>query len=369
VTLLRQLVASVVFAGGIASTSPAQNARIVREILGGEDARTELLEVTTARLGPDTRIYVAERKHRDIRVFDSNGKFVRNIGRIGSGPGEFREIQNFGFIADTLWVIDPALRRTSFFSITGQLIRTVPYPTSGPGRARGHNDAMSIAGRLVQPSVPYRSGESSPLLRMSLEGAIHDTIAVLRLDHLMASFKHTNFGFDLVEPFPDFALWDLDSSGRWLAIADRSVAAGSNRASFPLQVTDLQLRGNRTFQIAYQPTRVSPAMVDSALRRFDEVLRRTGMTRAQLAKYFFVPEFVPPVAAVVTSSDGSVWLARDEKSTGSTWISVDQAGRTQNTVVVPPGYRVRDASGETLVATLYDSDREQAPVVLISLRR
>jgi len=48
-------------------------------------------------------------------VFDMSGKFVRNIGRDGAGPGEFRQIERFGWVGDTLWVSDPVLRRYTLF--------------------------------------------------------------------------------------------------------------------------------------------------------------------------------------------------------------------------------------------------------------
>lgn len=73
------------------------------------------------------RIFVLDLSGREIRVFNTDGSWVRTIGGPGSGPGEF--LGPAGIThgpGDTLWVTDPVARRYTLFSPDGALIRTVP---------------------------------------------------------------------------------------------------------------------------------------------------------------------------------------------------------------------------------------------------
>lgn len=72
------------------------------------------------------RIYVADGLSKDIRVFGSDGRHVRTLGREGSGPGEFRIISGMARSGDgRLWVMDPASSRLTVYDTTGALLATL----------------------------------------------------------------------------------------------------------------------------------------------------------------------------------------------------------------------------------------------------
>jgi hypothetical protein len=87
-------------------------------------------QVAVARNGS---IYVMDSPFRGthwLRVYDANGKHVRNIGRPGSGPGEYVELDGIGFLPDQrLLVLDGRLKRISVFAPGGAFITTWQAPT------------------------------------------------------------------------------------------------------------------------------------------------------------------------------------------------------------------------------------------------
>ena len=80
--------------------------------------------------GPDSTLIVVERIEGRVVVYDSKGIFLRQIGSLGSGPGQFQRIRSMEVRGDSLIFYDYQLDRLSIFSINGLLIdmiSTVEY--------------------------------------------------------------------------------------------------------------------------------------------------------------------------------------------------------------------------------------------------
>jgi hypothetical protein len=79
-------------------------------------------------------IVVADRRTPSIKLYDRTGGYVRNVGRDGEGPAEYRMPQ-IALGADTLVVQDPPQRRVELMTLDGHFVRQFPgagYCTSGP---------------------------------------------------------------------------------------------------------------------------------------------------------------------------------------------------------------------------------------------
>ena len=73
----------------------------------------------------DGRILFAEGGSGALKFFDSQGAFLRSLGRTGDGPGEFRSLYRVAELEDgRLAVLDPLLRRVTVFSADGGLEET-----------------------------------------------------------------------------------------------------------------------------------------------------------------------------------------------------------------------------------------------------
>jgi hypothetical protein len=94
---------------------------------------TETLRIGGAETGPEAflypkaleadakgRIFVYDRKTQDIRLFAADGKFMRVISRVGSGPGEMRDAEGIAFAPDgRLWIRDAANARFTILPAEG----------------------------------------------------------------------------------------------------------------------------------------------------------------------------------------------------------------------------------------------------------
>lgn len=85
--------------------------------------------VMSTALSPSGRLYVADDKQHTVIAFDSRGRFLRNLGRRGGGPGEFEQpwlvaVDPF----DSIYVWDAAQARVSVFGPDMQYRRSFRVP-------------------------------------------------------------------------------------------------------------------------------------------------------------------------------------------------------------------------------------------------
>ena len=114
------------------------------------------LPLTPTRMARDPAglFYFVERD-RLLRVYASDGRLLRQIGRRGGGPGEYEVLRNVGVAGDrTIHVIDAALARRSQFSAEGKFLMSAPVRFQG---GQGMPAVLLPDGQFivnVAPSVP-----------------------------------------------------------------------------------------------------------------------------------------------------------------------------------------------------------------------
>jgi hypothetical protein len=121
--------------GGGWSLAPDPEA-VIGSIHGPEEAW--LHRVQGALLLGGGRIAVANDGTQELRIYGIDGSHLKSIGGEGEGPGQFKSVTLIGLFADTLAVLDPALRRVSLIHPEGGFIRSftpvesaTTFPTGG----------------------------------------------------------------------------------------------------------------------------------------------------------------------------------------------------------------------------------------------
>lgn len=110
---------------GIAPAHPQRTVTFVHELALGEKEEDKLFQPGAMAVSTDGRIFISDRADMTIKVYDANGAFLRAIGHMGDGPGEFKGIMSMLFSPDGhLFVLDSQLRRLSVFSNQGDFIKS-----------------------------------------------------------------------------------------------------------------------------------------------------------------------------------------------------------------------------------------------------
>lgn len=201
--------------------------------------------------GPDNTLIITERIDGRVLVFDDSGKFIRQIGSEGEGPGEFSRISGIQVVGDSLVIFDRGLRRISILSISGHLINTIS--TNDFGRQRIVQLLPNNRLVICATTPPADSASIS-----------------IRLADLDNASIHATFWSGAVEQIP--AAW---SSGRVIASAPipfvgspyASLVSHSSIIAFSGATPELRLyysNGNleRVIRLNMPSRRVTSQMID-----------------------------------------------------------------------------------------------------------
>lgn len=90
----------------------------VNLVIGGKENIKEYIfsKILDIKIDSKNNIYVSDKLKPQLSIYDTNGKFLRNIGARGKGPGEFLEITTYDIIADEVIVFDKINQRFTVFS-------------------------------------------------------------------------------------------------------------------------------------------------------------------------------------------------------------------------------------------------------------
>jgi hypothetical protein len=281
----------------------------------GETPEYFLNRVTQMSVGPDGQVLVVDLGEMVIREFDSQGRYVRAIGRRGRGPGEFQSIA-LGWLADTLYAIDAALGRVSYFASNGQFLRDSSLPRFDLRDAQ----SPAVAIRLVRGGgaigVPRVTGRASDprrgppviaVLGLGPGGVRHlATVSVAPGDVFVMPPPRPQDGPVLISRSP---LGRLLARGHvWTTTADGTLfLANADPPRHMFIVTAIGFDGDTAFrrEFPYEPIPVPKHLVDSLVLRQARVLRMLPLRVAERSvRDAFQPiDGFPPVSRILASAD------------------------------------------------------------------
>lgn len=301
----------------------------------------------------DGRIFIAQPMDPSIRVFGADGRYERQLGRRGQGPGEFELLGGIGLHADTLYAFDHRLGRLTFFTADGAAVQTLRSPMADTAqRPRFLPSVPTLLFRdgtgMVQPGAPVAGIASGaiteiPAIRLSRDGVVLDTLARMPVPRMPISGTHEGQRWGGPDPFPQHSLLVPMTNGAGIWLVERT----PGRA---FRVIRIGIDGDTVFtrDIAVRPVPVSRAMLDFQAERIrtrvEASLRRRGIEsapsvaaiRQTIEAAGYVPPSLPPVTGTFGAVDGSLWLRR-EATTGpqAVWLVLNADGIPRATVELP----------------------------------
>lgn len=346
----------------------------------GPLALTDVISATTTI--DNSTLYVAQPQESAIWLIDvARGELLRKVGRSGEGPGEFRRLDYLGWKEDTLYATDGHAGRVNLFTRDGEFLRDlrltptnltdppqlafpVAYADSGRLVVQTRLNTMSIAeGRSTQDPVGLLTADGTVVRILAARDLVgtHATVPLGRAVHWM------------YQPFVVRNLVGIDRRRAAVALITQPVGE-EPPGTFKVRLvrTDGTVAFDRSYR--YDPQPIPPAYRDSVYLDMAEVYAETGFVSPQQAgalvrEHMNIPVYFPPIADVVLSDEGDIWLQlRGAGGSTAWWIVLDQAGEIRARALAPAEVKLLTVGESHAWARLYD-DLEVPRLVQYRIRR
>lgn len=300
-------------------------------------------EVNGGHVNSRGDIALTLRQDHQVRIYDSTGRRLVAIGRRGSGPGEFQQPQVQGWHADTVWIYDFGLRRHSFFTRTGQLVRTTALETA-QRQVRVANDGGEATLVDFTPSARRENGSLlgiGTLLRSAVGGRQAREVVV-------ASYSKDGVARRLAS---------MEADPRWeqeFAFTNMVVTSPAGDEVLAVSVSDLALNGAHILLSRVSAegsvlasTRLPYRGLAYPAARRDSILRRgVGIDGSHNVPSARIPKVLAPVWGALLRDDGVTLLSLQDTPTAVKVMLVDRKGVARGEFRLPTDYQLMAASGQ-----------------------
>ena len=326
-----------------------QEALSIGELAG--DANYQFGQIAGVDADQAGNVYALDQQGQDVRVYDTTGKYLRTIGKPGSGPGEIgANSAGLEVMGDEVYVVDLGNQRLSRFSLEGEPLGDthIDFAQAIPARW----DEMP-AGRLVaqlrhlQFTGPDVAPTGDAIRAVNADGTFGDTVGMLPAGETITMTG----GRPQIKMFSPEPIWDAGEGG--------TLVSGRNN-EFRLEVRDATGAVKRIITRPITPKPVTDhdkQVIRSALREL-AAKQAPGAPPAALDAYINSIQFAddyPTFASLALGPEGSIWAQRlrsgeeltggkegsfDVQDLGSTdWDVFDAEGRYLGVVTFPGRYQ------------------------------
>ena len=304
-----------------------------------------LYDVTSLRLTSRGQIIVANAGTRELRVFDSDGAFVRAVGRRGQGPGEYQHLTGIELFArDSLIVFDRDLRRLSVFSPSGQFLRS--FLVEAPGGSAAPVEALVgvVDGKALMVGARYRDAPEYPA-RIGIERITNTIFSVDLTDGVVRTVTDvsgTERGYIVRESGMSFAPLP---HRRWAVIAAFSggLLVGDN-ALPTVRVLTPNGAFQRAFDVPFAIHQLSNdervAWIDRMIARYPDLPPERAAEQSRTILEFGGPMVAPRYARIIPDGDGRFWVQEYHPSGNDQeirFVGIDQDGVPFASLRIPSG--------------------------------
>jgi hypothetical protein len=314
------------------------------------DSLLQFNRVVTPFRTSDGSVVVPVSGDNSIRIFDSNGAFLKSLGRSGSGPGEFRFLIAAWPRGDTIESLDLQLRRIMRFLPDGSVaviaLKTELADlslTAGPLL-----DGWAVAG-VAEGGLGRR--DLLAIRRFARDGSDMGELA-----HAQGMARYAAGNYRGPEP--------LSPNGFMAVSADRIYVGESLVPSIAIYDPDGQQVDSVIWEDSPKnvPSGVLPGVIDSAVARLPQARReatRQGLEGAP------PPGLLSLYWAILVDSEGFVWIRPYDPfvnafalgarvGPGGTWRVFGPDGSEMSPVVVPAELELHQITSDAVVGIARD---------------
>jgi hypothetical protein len=314
---------------------------------------------------PNGRIVIANGATGAVRYYDQNGRFLREFGRAGEGPGEFRQMALRLGRGDTVVVIDPVLRRLTKLDGDGKLVSEIRIPW-GYGTNTGHGavllEPLGIAGDgtlvVVASPIPVAS-------RRTAIGPYRDSLYFYRSrsETALVELLSVN-GLEMHQAAKAPSGTPLAYGRQTYAALQASRILIAQNDAWQVEEYGVDGRLHRVFRHTVTPipitARRAEQLTSDALERYAANPRMSASARASAAANAQSAEYAshfPLITGIFAASDGYVYVQESGDPDALRSLAViGPDGVLVTRIVLPPNFRVMTVGKQKVFGLVADED-------------
>ncbi len=287
-----------------------------------------------------------------VRLYDSSGRFVRQLGRSGEGPGEYRR-PIVAVHHDTVMIHDPTLRRGTVMTLDGK--PTASFQTACCDMFPLVIDSLGRFGIHVGVRVEGQIWPRAEWHFLDRNGTASDVIAVPTAAGRSGSWLvTTQYGQGT------FTIPLAGRSSSLLLPSDEVVSGVTDRETFVVSRT-----GRDTVRI-FGRTGVAPAPAPRGLRDslFHAMVDRNASLKA-VASERDIPNVLPLWNELATDGAGNFWVQTGGHGTPYRFDVFRPDGRYLGAVAAPFGGYLSNTTWSADRVAAIETDADGLPVIRI----
>lgn len=312
------------------------------------EAEYQFGQIAGLDVGTDGRIYVLDQQASEVRVFDADGRFIRAMGKAGSGPGELGQTAGPVFVTpgDTVVVPDITQQRINLFTADGEPAGSVPLPMSEGMPTRwlkaANHDLVQQAMIMAMPGQDDVQPRNL-ILRRDPYGTVLDTLLVMPAGETV-DFSGGQPRMTIFAPEPV-----------WVIGPDDRLVHGTN-SEYRLLVTGPDGTLERIVEKRSERRPISASDQDEFRRVIRRAWQQAGMppqAMEMMSQALGFAPLYPAYANLLAGPFGTLWVQSvqtpetiaamggtfDIQDTGGpTWDVFDDEGRLLGIVEMPPRF-------------------------------
>jgi len=299
----------------VAAETAAQSAwQLEPEIRVGEvDGAGALANILSIVVSPSSgSIFISNTEQ--IKVFGPDGRYLRQIGRKGPGPGEFAILTRISWLDGNIVATDFLAKRITQFTEEGAVVdsRQMQFPSL---------DAFPS----VQLLAPLRDGavlglaagpamadqELQPLVWLGASGELK-VIDELDISTQSVPLVGPNQARGrLFRSINSSSLQSVDPRGSGVAIVHQPTPLNAQPTNF--RIHKLDANGEVIFARSYSfsPRRLPTEVADSIVDLRQGYRRQMGWNDRELRAALGLTAFQPPVTDLLLGVDSTIWIRRE----------------------------------------------------------
>lgn len=322
--------------------------------------------------------FVYDSRYSQIRRYDASGKHLANIGRKGSGPGEYQQLLGMAVLGDSLLVTwDPQNARATFFGFDGAVRSSFTARLGGVsfgpdvfGIDNDGNVSVLVGFRATRAYIRYRAN-----------GTVLDTLAA-PLDAKSGFTIPTNDG--VRSSFGRGRILKPNTSGGLITASTDTLGFAVVGGSTPLRVT----RTHAPMRLGAAERKEWETFAEGIYNLARRQRPQPGAQRTEVT-LATIPTLKPALRDFVVDRDGRVWLdvyttaekrempprrAGDTRPQltwreRSTFEVFAASGQYLGRVVLPAEHQFLDARGDRVWAYTSGPDGEERIMIFQIARR